>query len=588
LRSKRFLHDFYAALPNLAGFGYFPDVKKSVVIVGLALLVGLPRVFAQQNSDDQYIAIYNQMQQAETLESAGQPRQALAGYTQARADLEKFQTAFPDWNQKIVSFRLDYLAQKISGLTAQIPEIPHGATPPAAAPTNAAPNATPPPGADLQAQLNALQAQVQNLQSANEMLQAKLKEALSEQPATADAQELAGAQGQARALMKENDLLRASIKTGETNGIASLELLKVQQELAETNQKLAEATSRAERLALENQTLQARLQPLTTSPDSMEALRNENAMLKERVAGLEAAETNVIGTSGADVELARAQAKIAALQSDADVNWLEKAALENRLRQSQSAPATSAPPESGEELNTLRARLAVDEAQSVPYTPEELALFKSSAPSPGVAGTGAKPVSELPNGSALMVAEAQNYFSEKQYDKAETDYQKILDGDPNNALALANLAAIEMEENKLADAELHIKAALAQSPHDAYNLSIFGYLKFRQEKFDDALDALSRAAMLDPQNPQIQNYLGVTLSHKGLRAQAETALRKAIELDPNYGAAHNNLAVIYLNEQPPLVELARWHYQKALDDGQPPNPDLEKLLAEKGAPVNPQ
>ena len=124
--------------------------------------------------------------------------------------------------------------------------------------------------------------------------------------------------------------------------------------------------------------------------------------------------------------------------------------------------------------------------------------------------------------------------------------------------------------------------------NDAYNLSIFGYLKFRQEKFDDALDALSRAAMLDPQNPQIQNYLGVTLSHKGLRAQAETALRKAIELDPNYGAAHNNLAVIYLNEQPPLVELARWHYQKALDDGQPPNPDLEKLLAEKGAPVNPQ
>ena len=99
---------------------------------------------------------------------------------------------------------------------------------------------------------------------------------------------------------------------------------------------------------------------------------------------------------------------------------------------------------------------------------------------------------------------------------------------------------------------------------------------------------MSRAAKLDPQNPEIQNYLGVTLAQKGLRAQAETALRKAIQLDPNDGPAHNNLAVIYASQQPPLTELARWHYQKALDDGQPHNPDLEKLLADQGSPLNPQ
>jgi len=99
---------------------------------------------------------------------------------------------------------------------------------------------------------------------------------------------------------------------------------------------------------------------------------------------------------------------------------------------------------------------------------------------------------------------------------------------------------------------------------------------------------LSRAAKLDPRNPEIENYLGVTLGHKGLRAQAETALRKAIQLDPNYGPAHNNLAVIYISQVPPLVELARWHYQKALDAGQPRNPNLEQMLDTKGAPANPQ
>ena len=150
---------------------------------------------------------------------------------------------------------------------------------------------------------------------------------------------------------------------------------------------------------------------------------------------------------------------------------------------------------------------------------------------------------------------------------------------------LANLATIELQEDKLDDAEKHIKAAIAQAPNDAYNLSTLGYLKFRQEKFDEALDSLSKAADLDPNNPEIQNYLGVTLSHKGQRAQGETALRKALQLNPNYAPAHNNLAVMYLSQEPSYPNLARMHYQKALDAGQPHNPDLEKMLEEKGAPL---
>src|SRR4029077_2638436 len=104
--------------------------------------------------------------------------------------------------------------------------------------------------------------------------------------------------------------------------------------------------------------------------------------------------------------------------------------------------------------------------------------------------------------------------------------------------------------------EINLKAALALEPEDAYSLSVLGNLKFRQGKYDDALDALGRAAKLDPQNPEIQNYLGLTLSEKGLRGPAETALRKAIQLQPDYASAHNNLAVIYITQNPPAVELA--------------------------------
>lgn len=500
-------------------------MKSFVVVVGLVLAGALSPARAQQNADDQYIAIYNLIQQGDELQAANQIRLALDSYQQAQGELRKLQTAFPDWDPKIVTFRLDYLAERISNLTARLPaENQSGAA------TNAVANPAPPspPANAAEIQLNSLRIQAEGLLAENRLLQAKLKEALRARPAAVDPRELARTQAQVLSLMKENDLLRASLTAAPAGGAKPDELSKLRQALADAEKKLAEQTRRVEKLAQENQ----------------------------------------------------------ALQSGARAGALEKAALEERLRQRQAAAPVAAVTRDSDESKTLRARLAVDEAQAVPYTPEELALLKSSAPTPAVkAGGREKSVSDLPGGSAALAAAAQNYFSAGNYEMAEADYRQILQRDPSNAVVLGNLAAIELQENKLADADAHLATALAQNPDDAFNLSTYGFLKFRQENYDAALDALSRAAKLDPTNPQIQNYLGVTLSHKGLRAQAETALRKAIALDPNYAAAHNNLAVIYISEKPPLAELARWHYQKALQLGQPRNPDLEKTLADLGAPV---
>jgi cytochrome c-type biogenesis protein CcmH/NrfG len=585
-------------------------MKHFAALLFLALAVGLPRAHAQQGPDDQYVIIYSLMQRADELALTGQPQQALEQYAEVQGDLQKFQKIFPDWNPKIVSFRLDYLAEKIGGLTAQFPATN---APQVAAISN---SIAPPAAADLAPQLDALRAEAQSLAADNTTLQAKLKEALAAQPATIDSRELGKAQGQIESLMKENDLLKANLAEEKTNVIVVADTnaqAQSRQALADADKKLSEETEHADKLARENQALQSRVQTLAGNAEAMDALREENALLKKQAEGLKSEATNSAAT-------------IAALQSDIAVSSLEKSALENRLRQLQ---AGSDPTESekrirdltlerdnllaklsdankqlygnkkqdaaaqisslNDELKTLRARLAVDEAQPVPYTPEELALFKEPAPQLAAnRDAGKKSVDELPGGAAALAAEAQNFFSARQYDKAAENYLKILQQDENNALVLANLATIEVEQNKLDDAEKHIKAALAQNPDDAYDLSILGHIQFLREKYDDALDTLSRAARLDPQNPEIENYLGVTLAQKGLRAQAETVLRKAIQLDPNDGPAHNNLAVIYASQQPPLTELARWHYQKALDEGQPHNPDLEKMLADQGTPVNPQ
>jgi len=364
----------------------------------------------------------------------------------------------------------------------------------------------------------------------------------------------------------------------------------------------------------------------TTSGSLLATLQAENAALKNEIAAMRAAQPSAAAGGNLAAELKQARAQIAALKSESEILALEKMALERRVQQLSSATNSSvsvvayesrireltqdrnnlierldlankqkAGGKSSElvaqlaalnsEVSTLRSRLALAEAQPVPFTEQELAFFKSSAPAPANPDAEKKSIKEMPAGSAELVASAQQHFAKNEFDQAEADYQKILERDQNNGIALANLATIEMQQGKLDDAEKHIKAALAQSPDDAYNLSTLGFLKFRQGKYDEALNSLSRAAQLDPNNPEIQNYLGVTLGHLGQRKQAETALRRAVQLAPNYAPAHNNLAVLYLAHTPPLAELARWHYQKALEAGQPRNTDLEKALAEKGAPV---
>lgn len=679
----------------------------------------LPRLQAQ-GTDDQYVRVYNLIQEADGLSNHAQPAEALGKYLEAQTALQRFQRGNPDWNVAVVKFRLNYLAAKIAAITPKVPPppAPSAEAPgkPASVPAPGAGPSQPPkpaPPADWETQLGALREQVRLLQSETVLLESKLKEALAAQPAAVDPRELAKAQDKIKSMQKENDLLNVRLaqekaKPAPTADSRALELS--QQALAEANRKLAEQTSRANnlaqekqflqnklsvlapgeenatalaatrkalaqanaklsqqtvlasRMALEKDALQSRVRALSLDGGAAAALRAENLLLKKQLADLSAAAPSK-GQDEDARQLALARAQVAALQSDKENLRLEKMALEMRVRQLSSGTQVAAAPagqgraedarqikqlqqerdelqqklasratiaaspapapsraedarqikqlrqerddlqkklesaikemygHKGQEtaarvdelegqVATLRARLEVFEARQVPYSPEELALFqrpetKLAEPDPKA---GKKSAKELPAGSLALVAEAQRFFANRQLDQAEQDYTRVLHQDAKNVYTLANLAAIQLERGRLEEAEKNIKQALALAPEDVYSLSILGQLRFRQDEYQAALDALSRAAKLDPQNAEIQNYLGITLSQLGMRGPAETALRKAIQLEPGYGGAHHNLAVIYLTQKPPLVELARWHYQKALAAGHPRNPELEKML----------
>src|SRR5207244_11034019 len=118
-------------------------------------------------------------------------------------------------------------------------------------------------------------------------------------------------------------------------------------------------------------------------------------------------------------------------------------------------------------------------------------------------------------------------------------------------------------------ADATLNCLIASHTTKPVSLSLIGVDKVRQHKYDEALDSLSQSAQLDPQNADTFRYLGVTLAEKGLRRPAESALRRAIQLAPENGEAHHNLAIVYVTQQPPALELARWHYQKGLASGRP-------------------
>ncbi len=620
--------------------------------------------------DDQYVQIFNKIQEGDRL-SAAQPGAAMTKYLEAQTALRQMQKENPDWNPKIVSFRLSYLTTRIEALSAPSPAVVP-ALPSLPVPTNQTPQTAPlppvslpvtptpeqpapPPGAspppppvvpnELLIQLNLLKDQIRRLEVDKSLLESKLKEAdsLAVRPAAVDPRELARAQDRIRSLQKENDLLTTTLDQQKAKPAPVVDTKgyeAAKQALAEANRVLATQKELNQKLTLERDALKTQLQGLGPDAQTAAALRAENELLKKQLAELKTAPPAATSAGDAARKLAEAQTQIALLQSDKEVLRLEKIALESRVRQlatanpqtllpppmpaSAKAPAVTPAPapataadasrikrleserdalqrqldatrkelanqrsKSGDarlaalqiELDTARARLDAFEARAIPYSAEELALLNPPqppiAPDPNAAK---KSIQDLPPGSAKLIAEAQSYFTASQFDKAEAAFQEILKQDKKNVTALANLAAIQIQDGHLDSAQTNITQALILAPDDAYSLYVMGLLRLQQSKYDDAVDALSRAVKLDSQSAEFQNYLGLALSGKGLRGPAEAALRKAIELRPDYARAHYNLAVIYLTHQPPAPALARWEYDRAVKAGFPKNPDFEKKL----------
>ena len=184
----------------------------------------------------------------------------------------------------------------------------------------------------------------------------------------------------------------------------------------------------------------------------------------------------------------------------------------------------------------------------------------------------------VPQALSDAVEEGNAAYARKDYAVARKAYERVLKLDGSNLMGLVNLGLVESALGNKAKAEETLKKAISIRLETAPAWLALGMMYMDEDRSDAALAALSQAALYDPQNARTRNFLGVVIGRRGWIDGAQTELRRAVELDPSYSDAHYNLAVFYLQEKTPAIELARRHYFKARELGLEKDNEMEKVF----------
>lgn len=101
-----------------SAFAFYPHQAAAgatcFLVLLLTLLLSLSGAKAG-DPDSDYMGIYIVMHNADVLSAGGRTTEAMAKYIEAQRELTAFQEANPNWNNQLVNFRLQYLADKIAG-----------------------------------------------------------------------------------------------------------------------------------------------------------------------------------------------------------------------------------------------------------------------------------------------------------------------------------------------------------------------------------------------------------------------------------------------------------------------------------------
>jgi tetratricopeptide (TPR) repeat protein len=121
----------------------------------------------------------------------------------------------------------------------------------------------------------------------------------------------------------------------------------------------------------------------------------------------------------------------------------------------------------------------------------------------------------------------------KEWDRAEADFLKALEFQPDQPLVLNYLGYSWVEQRKNLDRALEmIKTAVAKRPHDGYITDSLGWVYYQFGRYEEAVPELERAVELRPEDPVINDHLGDAYWKVGRRLEATFQWNHSLVLGP--------------------------------------------------------
>ena len=133
----------------------------------------------------------------------------------------------------------------------------------------------------------------------------------------------------------------------------------------------------------------------------------------------------------------------------------------------------------------------------------------------------------------LFYARGIAYERTKQWAKAEPDFKKALELDPEQGAVLNYLGYSWLDQNmNIPQAFDLIKKAVKLKPNDGYIIDSLGWGYYIQKDYEQAVKHLDKAVELRPENPTLNDHLGDVYWRLGRKLEAKFQWNQALTLSP--------------------------------------------------------
>lgn len=127
---------------------------------------------------------------------------------------------------------------------------------------------------------------------------------------------------------------------------------------------------------------------------------------------------------------------------------------------------------------------------------------------------------------------------------AESGLQQALQSSPSEPTIFSALTRVEMDDDKLPDADVYLRQYLKKASNDATSHYDLGRLLYEELRAEDATVEFQRSIDLQRSQPEVYYELGHIALDSGCAAEAKVRIRKSFAENPKYGGALTRLGII--------------------------------------------